>query len=80
MDDVTTENKAWPRAEVTKNDEREEVLDAAARESEQLRARLRELCSAPVRDMKAIDDVMAQLDHLHAWSKSQTRTDDHQRY
>jgi hypothetical protein len=80
MDDVTTETKPSTRVEVTKDDEQKKGADAAAQETERLRARLHDLWSAPIRDMAAIDEVMAQLDQVHAASKSQTRTDDHQRY
>lgn len=46
-----------------------------------LRQRLMELHAAPVRDMVAIDHVMAELDETHAAFKAQHSSGlDHQRY
>lgn len=57
-------------------------MDAAhwSAEYERLRHRLQALYAEPVRDMAAIDSVMAQLDETHAAFKAAHRTDDHQRY
>lgn len=48
---------------------------------ERLRGQLRELSSAPVRDMPAIDQLLAEIDEVHAAFKaSHSSGIDHQRY
>jgi cell division FtsZ-interacting protein ZapD len=55
-------------------------LDPLVAEYDRLRKRLRELWSAPVRDMAAIDAVMSKLDEAHAAFKAAHGRPDQQRY
>jgi hypothetical protein len=80
MANVTTQGQpsSWP--DIQTNVEPQNDGASLPDVTERLRQRLRDLWSAPMRDLPAIDEVMAQLDAVHAQFKSQHGTDDHQRY